>query len=298
MSREHTKFVFPIVLVLTAVVAMLPARARLPWSRDVGGIVRGPLRPFTHAGNTISGWLRPAHSTADGLPADEELIERLLHDRDVAERLYLAEHQRVRELEEETRQLQMIDAATLARASSLLTAHVTARSPGSPHGPVELRMEPGGKRTVPSGSVGVYAGVHLIGRTVGDSKRGVCTLLPIASRATGPLQARVFPADKEGATIEDAAAVLLEPAGGGSFTGEVARDRDVARGDVVRLTDPGWPTAQMMVLGRVATVTVSDREPLRNVITVEPEFQVRELASLTLLVERSAATGGAGGPDP
>ena len=137
MSRDQAKFVFPIAVVLTAVVALLPAEARLPWSRDVSGIARGTLRPFTHTGNTVAGWLRPAGSTADGVRAEQDVLEQLIADRDIAERLYLAERERVRQLEEERDQLQMIDSETLARVSGLLTAYVTARNPGSPLGPVE-----------------------------------------------------------------------------------------------------------------------------------------------------------------
>ncbi len=302
MLRDRSQLHFPITLVVTAALALLPAGWRLSWSRDLAEIVRFPMRPFTHAGTTLAGWLRPPPATIEGVsPEGRAIIEQLTRDRDEAQRLYHAEHLKVVKLREQIAQLQRIPVENRSVASRLVIAYVTMRSPGAALGPVELTLEAGAPRTVPAGTIAVHGGVHLLGRTVGPAEAGRCSLLPIANDATGPLRTAVFPRHDIEADLEEAARLHLLPTGGGTFTGEVPRDEPIAEGDVVRLADDAWPaTAQMMVLGTVTDVRVDDNEPLRHLVTVEPDFVVRDVAEVTLVIEedRDVAPSGPRGGAP
>ncbi len=289
MNRSYHKrrVAFPLTLLATAAVAMLPWSWQAGWSREVAGLVKFPLRPFTHVGNSFAGWLQPARPSVDGVPREaRELVAELREDRDIALRLYQAEHRLVLDLEEQNRQLQLIPADNRRHASRVLTAFVTGRSPGAPLGMVELKPERGGPMEIPLGTIAVYGGVHLLGRTVGAQSGGACPLLPVANRATRPVHALIWPRDHPELDLVRAVSIHLEPTGRGAFTGEVEKTVVLDKGDIVRLDDPAWPrTAQMMVLGEIDAITVNDREPLRHTITVEPLYAVTDVASMTLIVE-------------
>ena len=119
-------------------------------------------------------------------------------------------------------------------------------------------------------------------------------LLPIVHPDTGHLLAAIFPQDEPLKDVANAPRLQLRPTGTGRLVGELDRTIVVNPGDVVRLSDSHtWPsTAQMMVVGVVASVDVNDREPLLNTVTVKPRFQVHQVATLTLLVEQAFADEG------
>lgn len=286
-SRARSPFAFPITLLLTLVVALLPVRSRLGWSRDVAEIVRFPLRPFTHAGGLVAAWLRPGPSPADGLPAEaKELVEQLVEDRDVAQRLYQRERQRNRELEEQIRLFQLLPDDVIRSASRVVIGHVTARNPDNGTSIVELRIDREAIGDVHADTVAVYGGVHLLGITAGEPKRNACALLPIVSKANDPIRARVTPKEDPARPADECPLILLEPTGTGTFTGDVKGSVVVAEGDVVRLDDPKWPpTAQMMTVGLVESIAPSPEEPLRNRIRVRPVYQVQEVAYATLIIQ-------------
>jgi hypothetical protein len=287
--QQRSQLALPIVLVLTGAVALLPARWRLGWTTDFAEVVRFPLRPFTDAGNALAGWLRPAPAVSDLVPDDPGLVDRLVEEREIAEALYQRERLRTLELEEQIRQLELIPSETLRYASARLIAHITRRRPDSSLGVVELRLERSAAQAVQPNTVAVYGGVHVLGRTVGESSGGVCLLQPLGNRASGYIRVRVFPRDEPGAPIERAVLAQLEPTGRGGLVGAINQDAAVEVGDVVRLDDPGWPpTAQMLVVGVVESVEPDEREPLRNLLRVRPRFEPARVAYVTLIVEQPA----------
>jgi len=295
-SRARFQLAFPLTLIVTLAVALLPAPWRLSWQADLAGIVQVFLMPFSHAGNALGGWLRPAPSAVDDLPAGELDLQRILEDRDLARAEYHRQRQRVAELEEQLRQLQQVPPETLRMASSSVIAHIAARHPLSPLGVVELKLLRGAVGEIGPNTIAVYAGVHLLGRVVGEPSGSTCSLLPIANPDTGAIRGRVFPRDDP---LGAGTLTLLEPTGAGAFTAEVDREAVLHEGDVLRLDDRRWPaTAQGMVLGEIESLHINDQEPLRETIIVRPVYQVQHVASVTLIIERPA--GGdesAGGED-
>jgi hypothetical protein len=288
--RARLQFALPFTLVVTLALALLPAGWRLPWQGDLGRIVHVFLMPFSHAGNALGGWLRPAPSARDAL-ADpegdlEQLLEQMIEDRDRARAEHHRQRQRVEELEEQLRQLQQIPPETLRTASSSVIAHVAARHPVSVLGVVELKLPRGAAGEIGPNTIAVYAGVHLLGRVVGEPAGATCSLLPIASRDAGSIRGRFFPRDDP---LGPGTLTLVEPTGRGTFIADVDRESILHEGDVLRLDDRRWPpTAQGMVLGEVVSVQANDEEPLRETITIQPVYQVQQVASVTLIIERRA----------
>ncbi|MDY7108997.1 MAG: hypothetical protein SYC29_10220 [Planctomycetota bacterium] len=286
--RASSQLALPLTLVATLAMSLLPAGWRLPWQSDLAGIVHVFIMPFSHAGNALGGWLRPAPGPADGMARDERDLEavlaQIIEDRDRARAESHRLRQRLAELEEQFRQLQQIPPETRARAGGSVVAYIAARNPNSPLGVVQLKLPSGAAEEINPNTIAVYAGVHLLGRIVDEPARSACALLPLANAATGAIRARVVPRDRP---LGSGTLALVEPRGDGTFTGDVDREAVAHEGDIVRLDDRRWPaTAQGMILGKVAAVKPNDREPLRETITVRPVYQVRQVASVTLIIER------------
>ena len=52
-----------------------------------------------------------------------------------------------------------------------------------------------------------------------------------------------------------------------------------------------------MVLGEVVSVQANDEEPLRETIIIRPVYQVQQVASVTLIIERPADAGDSAGEE-
>ena len=300
-SRLTSQLAFPAALVVSAVAALLPMGWPIDgWTRDLAQVVRFPLKPFVHAGIVVESWLRPAPSAAEGVPGEaRRLVEQLTEERDRFQQLYRRQEQRVRELQEQLRQLQQLPVRTLGSAGTGVIARVTGRNPASTVGVVELTLDQAARRAVAPDTIAVYAGVHLLGKVVDEPGPTGCLLLPVTNRANRYITARVFPVDNPDLPLEDATLAQLLPTGGGAFTAEIDRTRDAGRGDLVRLDDAGWPpTAQMMVLGEIVSVETNETEPLRNTVVVRPFYQVRQLAYVTLIIEDRAEASVGGEVEP
>ena len=138
-----------------------------------------------------------------------------------------------------------------------------------------LRVRAGSDRGVVQGSIATARGEQLVGRVVSIGARS-CVVLPITSRAGGPLRGTVILDDAQLSGL----ACTLEPVGDGTLRGPVEDRRDGATGRailpepgaLVRLDDPErWPPhARMLVLGRVERVEPSPDQPLRRVLIVRP----------------------------
>jgi len=297
--RARFPFAFPLTLVVTLALALLPASWRLPWQGDLSRIVHVFLMPFSHAGNALGGWLRPAPTAGDALTPPEgdleELLEQVIEDRDRARAEYHRQRQRVQELEEQLRQLQQIPPETLRTASSSVIAHIAVRHPGSPLGVVELKLQHDVAGEIGPNTIAVYAGVHLLGRVVGEPTGAACSLLPLASPQTGSIRGRIFPRDDP---LGEGTLTLVDPTGRGTFRADVDGASVLHEGDVLRLDDRRWPaTAQGMVIGEVVSVRPNDEEPLRETIIIRPVYQVQQVASVTLIMNRPAGAGDSDGEE-
>jgi len=293
LNRSHSQLAWPLTLLVTGLVAALPAHWRLGWSTDIAEKVGLVFTPFTDAGTSLGAWLRPPPSRVDGLPGGSADIEKILENAEMAMQLYHEQRQRLFELEKELRQYKLLPEDVRRNAAATIRAYVTSRNPASPLGIVELRLERGGAAAVGPGTIAVYSSVDLLGRIVGDPRGSTCSLRPIVHPDTGHVLASIIPQDQPLGDMKNVPLIQLHPTGTGRLAGELDRTVVVNAGDIVRLNDPHtWPrTAQMMVVGVVSSVEVNDREPLLNTITVKPRFQVRQVATLTLIVEQAFAGG-------
>jgi hypothetical protein len=303
----RSELAFPIVLVVTVAVAFLPAHWRVGWQSELADLARLPARPVSALGVQLGRFLRPPADPAAGMSPSE--IEKILADREVLERLYRAEQQRANRLELELEELQRIPVEIRGAAPRMQVAPITSRNVNSSQGAVELRIKQAAEEYVIPGTVGVYAAVHLMGRTVGWPAKRSVVFLPLVNASTPPFQARVFPADRPDLPLRRAPQLFLEPTGDGRLEGYVPRSEVVHEGDVVRMDDERWVTAQMMVVGDVSAVAVHDDEPLRMRVVVTPRYDVQRIAQVTLIVPEgefdegadvvnpaTSASGGAGEP--
>lgn len=275
---------FAVAIVATIAVALLPGAWRLGWQRELARLAAVPVRPFSHAGVALASWLRPAEAPGGDLPREtREIVDGLVIERDLARRQYLAEHARVRALEERIAELQRLPAEVVASGRALRIAAITKRGP-RPLDPVEFALPRGGggDERLPVQAIAVHRGVHLLGRSVAfDGTIG--TLLPIGAEASGFLTGRII---GEGAAAESGIPVRLEPDGRGGFTGTVPRDADIAVGATVHLDDAGWSApAQFMTIGLVESVGPHDPEPLLAGIRVRPRWTLADVGSVTLVFE-------------
>ncbi len=252
---------------MTGAAAFLPAPWRLGWQTEIAGLVQVPLRPFTHLGNALAGWLRPPASPAAGVPdGARELVESLMADRDLAQRRYLVARDQVRELEARIRDLQALPAAAREAERVIRLAHVTRRSAESMDAPVEVMLPRDSRGGIHARAIAVHRGVHLLGRLTGETSGAVLTLLPILNPGTGYLQVRL--GERPDAEPDPQRRGQIHPTGDGrTLVGVVVREAPVAVGDVVYLDDPGWPaTAQFMTVGRVSLIEPDPDEILRNLV--------------------------------
>ncbi|MHC5024436.1 MAG: MreC domain-containing protein [Planctomycetota bacterium] len=278
-----------VTLLVTLAFSLLPT-GWLRWTVDVAAVVRLPITPLSDLGTSLAAWLRPHADPALALAADADQRRLLVENAAEFERLYLDAEQRIRALQEQIRQLQQIPPETLRVARRPVLARITARTPQSSHGPVELRR--GSREGVQRGTVAVYGGVHLLGRVSGDVSLVRSVLLPLTNTATNFVRAQVSLSEQPPELRLDGPVVQLQPVGDGTLVGDVDRQAVIAEDDVVRLVDPAWPrTAQQMIIGRIVSITVKDAEPLRNTIVVRPVYQVHEVAEVTLLIEDEPGGG-------
>ena len=299
MSRNgsHQQLALLVTLAATVAVAFLPHHLRFGWQSDLARIVHVPMRPLTHPLNLVRGWLRPAraHPELDGVPAvAEEVLGRLLEERDSAQRGERAAMQRVRELEEQLAEIQRLPAEVFRTARVPVIAHVVrVATGGTLPGIVEVAIPRRAEAIIRPGSIAVTGGVHLLGRAEAGAAGGRCRVIPIVHPASGFVRGRVAPADRPELGIP----LQLEPIGmtgfrasnEGSdevFAGDIERRAGVAVGDVVRLEDPAWPaTAQQMILGRVVAIEDKRDQPLRQRAIVRPYWYLSEMAYVTLVTE-------------
>lgn len=285
------------LLIATLVIVLLsiaPTGWLVPWTADLGSILRLPLTPLGHAASGVVAYVRPA--TAEVVPSVSEL-ERILDERDAFRGRWHSARLQVEQLEKELAQLQG------AREAIGVTADWTPRSavvvrhaPGGTPGPVQLNI--GSRQGVRPGTVAVVDGDQLVGRIAADVSALSSTLIPIGLTAdpTGrELLARITPADDPNVGADAGIPVRLTAVGRGRFEGLVAWDpragAQVLPGDQVRLArDPAWqPTAWGMLVGTVVEIVTTDDNPLRKRIVVDTGLLPERLPTVTLKLPASGS---------
>lgn len=283
-ATERIPRVYPVVLLLTAVAALLPTNW-LYWTRDLSDVIRLPITPVAHAGNRLAGILRPVDAS-DGLNTEDlrGRLELLETERDRYERLYRAQRLRSQELAAQLRLLQHLPESVLRapRPPMILPSDVTGRDPRDVVSAVELDLVPEIADRVQEGDVATWKHQYLVGRVVRISSFRV-TVLPVTHPDTGPVQAVLVDSQDQ-----DLAAppprLLLKPLGDGTFAGEINHRYATAPGDEVVLADPGWPAwAQALHVGNVESVRQLDEAPLRDLVIIRPRYQLFELPHVMLL---------------
>ncbi len=287
--NARSQLFLPVTLAATLVVALLPAKWLTPWTSDLAGVATIPLAPFGEAGNEFASLLR---SPADPLRELSDEARRRLEDaeaeRERFARLYRFSQQRIAELEEQLSMFNRLPLDELEAPVTPVEAAVIARQPDDPSGIVYLNHGP--NAGVVPGVIAVYGAGYLLGRVI-EVERLRSALQPLTHRGAGYLRGAVIPASDPTRSFRDASIVHLQPTEDGLLRGDAERSAAIAEGDIVCLSDPTWPAAaQARVIGHVESVTVKDEEPLRNVITVRPRHQVRDVSRVILLVEGKSRT--------
>ena len=278
--RLSSQRVLVLVMVATLALCMVPNRA-LGLGDLLSEALGLVLQPFAVMGGQLAEWIRPAPSGIEG-PLNEEFVKHLQQEHDEVWRLYVVEQAKVESLEEQVRQLQMGASEPSQAPVKRLGARVALRSP-APLGIVTLNR--GSNDGVHEGVIAVFNGTHLLGRIVKVSAMQ-CELLPLANKSTGLVDGVIMPADHQDMVLKNRPRVQLTPSGNGTLRGDVDRATVVNAGDLVQLLDDAWlHPAQGMFIGKVESVGPKESEPLRNTITVRPQFDVSQVAYVTLKIE-------------
>jgi cell shape-determining protein MreC len=207
------------------------------------------------------------------LQAEAQLTELRAHIAEISRSVELNPGQNVR----------LVTAPVIGGASDLTSKALTVRA--------------GRAQQVERGAVAVVHGVHLVGPVVSADDR-TCTVLPITDRAQAARSKGqgyidcviMLDADRRGPNCQ------LKPDGKGRLVGPVASDalhRDPTTGEspaikpgmVVRLDDlrGDWPaSAQMLVVGLVTAIEPQPNQPLRQFVTVEPQYDIERPSEVTI----------------
>jgi cell shape-determining protein MreC len=277
--RFSSQRILPFVLVLTLALCLAPGRV-FGITSLLSEVMNLVLGPFAVAGNQLGEWLRPPQSGLSGSPNDPELLLHLQQERDEFERLYIAEQARVDSLQQQLEQLQMVTGEQLRIPVRPVIARVASRSP-APLGAVMLNR--GSNHGVVAGTVAVHNAVHLLGRVTHEVTSLHSSLLPLANPSSGLIDAAIIPRDRADMPMEKATRIQLKGKDDGTLRGDVDRMLLVNAGDLVRLLD-----------GRVESVETNDAEPLRNSVIVRPQYQVSQVAYVTLKIELDDGAGADG----
>ncbi len=271
---------FAIVVLGTAVLCLFPAKWLASFTNDLSAVLWLPLRPPAHGLTILRHWLRPPQEDAG--PRDAQF---LLDERDRFRALWHAERLRAEDL---AQQLSQLDRANKMDRGGVpvepLLASVTGRGVGSSER--FLALNAGMREGVQAGDPAVIGGDLLVGRVVGDPTEVSCWLAPLTDPSTGRLDVYLAPADRPEAPPSEGTLAQVRPDARGFLVGEVDEAGKVGEGDVVRLADPTWKAAaQGMRVGRVRSVRLSDRNPLRSVVEVECGADPDRLRQVTLKVQ-------------
>lgn len=276
------------VLALVALTA-LPTRFS-GWVRWLQGPFLAIISPISHSASNISGWARRDESAPD--PSEAQSIEALMGERDAYARLWRREQQENEQLRELIADLQAGRAYPERVPVDRLAADRVGR--GLRAGTIDINR--GGRDGVQREAVVVSRrGEQLIGLVTGVGEL-ISTVHLITDKDLDPNLIVGVVIDDEGPTGAPMAVLprcQLRPVGDGLLADAefgVSEDSTVSEGDIVRLNDDTWPAAaQMLVLGRVVAVEVTDR-PLFRRLVVRPMVDVSRQRSVVVHVPKAGAS--------
>lgn len=266
------------LVVALVIVCLLPPRA-LGWGAWFSSPLEIILAPARHPLRMMVAWLAPMERTrTDSDPA----LAAMTAQRDDLQRQTLQQQQELedlrRQISELSRGLDLNPTLAVVPFIAPVIGGAADRSSGT------LTVRAGARDGIERNTVAVIRGVHLVGRVTRVDDR-ICYVLPITDPGATPLKGVVMLQDQvRGPTC------LLLPTRSGVLRGRVedpgagGTPADLKPGMTVRLLDPDvWPaSAQMLVIGRITSIEPLPEQPLRKIVTVEPEFRIDRASQVTL----------------
>ncbi|MFI4898306.1 MAG: rod shape-determining protein MreC [Phycisphaerales bacterium JB059] len=283
------RFAFPGLVCLLLLLSVLPTRF-LGWSNWFGDVGVAVISPIAHPVTELSLWLSPGRTDAS---LDNDSRRALIEEAELWERKYLMARLQVDELREQVARLSGARSINPSVPVRPVTAPVIGVS-SDPSATSSLRVRAGLSEGLSRGDVVTDGVVQLLGR-VDLVQNNYAEVRPITSRAMPPIKALLMLDRASDRTL----ACLLRPAGDGTLRGDVEDPGDgpspIDVGVAVRLRDEQWPeSAQMLMIGRVVRVDRSPDQPLRKVVIVRPERDLRHATEVVIRVpEPISVTEGA-----
>lgn len=276
-------------------VALLGAFALLParWSVWLGGVrepVLAVLTPAAAPARWVGRMIRPARDRASLSDPGVAEIER---ERDHFQMLWRQSEQKVGDLEKLVTELQQGRVLHAGLDLVQVVAPIVGAATDLTDGALQAR---GGRdRGVTKNTVAVVEGVQLVGRVV-EVHATTCFIRPVTmwSPSSRAVYFRAVVDVGQSAPVAGLPMCQLTAQSDGTLRGELDADaRGVEVGQIVRLRDPAWPpAAQMKVLGRVVEVKPKETQPLRKMVTVKPDLDLRRVSQVVLYTPRIDAPEG------
>ncbi len=286
-----SRFAFPVIVMLLLLLSVLPARA-VRWTHWFGGVAVGAVSPVAHPVTELSLWLSPGRT---GSRLGEGDRNALIEEAQLWERKYLLAQIAVDELNDKIARLSGAIAINPSAPVRPVTAPVIGVS-SDPSASTSLRVRAGSSLGIRVGDVVTHGAVQLLGRV--DLVQGAYSeIRPITARSMPPVEAVLMLDARSGRTL----ACLLRPVGDGTLRGDVEDPGDgpspIDVGVAVRLRDDNWPdSAQMLMIGRVVRVDRSPDGPLRKVVIVRPERDLRHATEVIIRVPEPITSVSEGAP--
>ena len=284
MSRPLTqsrfaRFAFPLSVSLLLIFSLLPVRA-MRWTNWFGGVAVAIVSPVAHPVTELSLWLSPGRSAGE---LDNEDRRALIEEAQRWERQFLLAQITIDELRARLAQVSGARSINPSVPVRPVAAPVIGVS-SDPSASASLRVRAGSNLGVSRGDVVTDGVVQLLGR-VDVVHSAYAEVRPITARSMPPIKAALMLGDQSGRSL----ACLLRPAGDGTLRGDVEDPGDgpspINVGASVRLRDEQWPeSAQMLMIGRVVRVDRSPDQPLRKVVVVRPDRDLRQVTEVVIRV--------------
>lgn len=276
------------------VLALLPTRFTR-WLEAASGPLGFAIAPISDAAAFVSRSFRPARQ--ETVDPDSELA-RLRAQRDALQTQLLQSERTMSGMERLIRDLQGGFGMPASGSVRSVAATVVGSTSDLADGAITIRA--GDDEGLVTGhTIAVANGVHLVGRVIDVGPR-LSRVLPISRRKAGKVQAVIMPLASDDSMSAPTAAggVLcqLEATGDGRLKGPgpVAGDgATIEPGQIVRVSDPDWPdAAQMLVLGRVESVSPRAEQPQRLEVVVRPELRPDRVRQVVLRIPIDPAGDG------
>ena len=278
-QSKSARFAFPLAVALLLIFSILPVRMTR-WVSWFGGVAVAAVSPVAHPVTELSLWLSPGRSASE---LGSEDRRALVEESQRWERQYLLAQITIDDLRAKLAQVsgaRSINPSVPVRPVSAPVIGVSS----DPSASSSLRVRAGASEGVSRGDVVTDGVVQLLGRI--DVVHGAYSeVRPITSRSMPPIKAALMLSDQSDRSL----ACLLRPQGDGTLRGDVEDPGDgpspIDVGVGVRLLDDQWPeSAQMLMIGRVVRVDRSPDQPLRKVVIVRPDRDLRQVTEVVIRV--------------